>query len=184
MRWPGCSCSIRGIDFFFLTPAAAQSIKLIVLNTTDAVRNGGSMFSKTLLFFFCVSFLMIRPGPAFSQARDTASLFGTITDAQGAAVPGARLTVINTATSQSRNTTTDGVGGFTFPLLPVGTYTLTVEQTGFRKYERKGILLQANENVNVSPTLELGNVQETVTVEARGPIIETPPATLSNTVDS
>src|ERR1043165_6452293 len=120
------------------------------------------MFSKILLLAFCISLLALRPDPAFSQARDTASLFGTITDAQAAAVPGARVTVTSTATNLSRNTTTDGVGGFSFPLLPVGTYTLTVEQTGFRKYERKGILLQTNENVNVSPTLELGNVQETV----------------------
>src|SRR5438094_725194 len=105
------------------------------------------MSYKSLLLALCVSFMMLRPDPAFAQARDTASVFGTITDSQGAVVPAARVTITNTATSLSRNTVTDGSGGFAFPLLPVGSYNLTVEQTGFRKYERRNILLQTNENV-------------------------------------
>src|SRR5438552_6993299 len=128
--------------------------------------------------------LAALPNPSFGQARDTASLFGTITDAQGAVVTGARVTVTNTATGLSRSSTTDGSGGFVFPLLPVGSYNLTVEQAGFRKYERRNILLQANENVSVSAALEVGNVQETVTVEATAAQVDTRSATLQNTVDS
>src|SRR5437016_1047893 len=142
------------------------------------------MFYNSLLLAVCVSFLIVRPDPAFAQARDTASLFGTITDSQGAVVPGARVTVTNTATNLSRNTSTDGSGGFSFPLLPVGSYNLSVEQTGFRKYERRNILLQTNENVSVDESLELGNVQETVTVEGSASQVESRSATLSNAVDS
>jgi hypothetical protein len=69
-------------------------------------------------------------------------------------------------------------------LLPVGSYTLTVEQPGFRKYERRGILLQANENIRVDASLEVGNVQETVTVEAQVATVDTRSATLNTTVDS
>src|SRR5437016_9336002 len=141
------------------------------------------MFYNSLLLAVCVSFLIVRPDPAFAQARDTASLFGTITDSQGAVVPGARVTVTNTATGLSRNTVTDSSGGFSFPLLPVGSYNLTVEQTGFRKYERRNILLQANENVGVDAALDLGNVQETVTVEGSAAQVDTRSATLSNTVE-
>src|SRR5439155_18446495 len=111
------------------------------------------MFRKFVLFSCLISFLIARPHAAFAQARDTASLFGTITDAQGAVVPGARVTVTNTAMGLSRSSRTDGSGGFVFPLLPVGTYSMTVEQPGFRKYERRNILIQANENVNVEAAL-------------------------------
>src|SRR6185312_9425936 len=60
--------------------------------------------------------------PMFGQARDTASLFGTVSDAQGAIIPGAQVTLTNTATGQARTIETDATGGFVFPLLPVGTY--------------------------------------------------------------
>jgi hypothetical protein len=141
------------------------------------------MFRKALVFSSWVVFLILSPDRAFSQARDTASMFGTITDAQTAVVPGARVTITNTATGLSRNTVTDNSGGFVFPLLPVGSYNLVVEQTGFRKYERTGILLQANENVGVDVALDVGNVQETVTVEASSGQVDTRSATLNHTVE-
>jgi hypothetical protein len=134
--------------------------------------------------FLLIAFLAATRDPSFGQARDTASLFGTITDTQGAVVPGAGVTVTSPATGLSRSSKTDGSGGFVFPLLPVGSYNLSVEQAGFRKYERRNILLQANENVSVAASLEVGNVQETVTVEATAAQVDTRSATLQNTVDS
>ena len=111
--------------------------------------------------------------PAAAQVRDTASLFGTVTDAQGAVVPGARITINNAATGVSRSVVTDSSGGYVFSLLPVGSYNLTIEQTGFRKYERRNILLQANENIRVDAALDVGNVQETVTVDASAAQVDT-----------
>src|SRR4030095_12219764 len=66
------------------------------------------------------------------------------------------------------------------PLLPVGVYSLTVEQTGFRKYERPNIRLQANENVQADAAMQVGNVQETVTVEAQASQVDTRSATLNH----
>src|SRR5437773_2685907 len=100
--------------------------------------------------------------PGAAQVRDTASLFGTITDSQSAVVPGATVTINNAATGVSRSVVTDNSGGYVFSLLPVGSYHLAVERPGFRKYEHRNILLQANENVRVDAALEIGNVQETV----------------------
>src|SRR5262245_51628079 len=131
------------------------------------------MFRKAVLLCCSILALSTRPERAFSQARDTASLFGTITDAQAALVPGARVTITNPATGLTRTVVTDSNGGYVFPLLPVGSYSLSVEQTGFRKYERRNILLQANENVGVDVALDVGNVQETVTVEAAGGQVDT-----------
>jgi hypothetical protein len=141
------------------------------------------MFHKVVLVTCVIPFLLVRPERAFAQARDTASLFGSITDAQGAVVPSAHVSVVNTATGLSRTALTDSSGGFNFPLLPVGSYNLSVEQTGFRKYERRNILLQANENIGVNAVLEVGNVQETVTVEAAGAQVDTRSATLNHTVE-
>ena len=107
-----------------------------------------------------------------------------ISDAQGAIIPGAQITVTSVATGQARSAESDAAGGFLFSLLPVGSYDLTVEQPGFRKSERTGILLQANENIRADVQLEVGNVTETVTVEASALTVDTRSATLNTTVDS
>ena len=103
---------------------------------------------------------------ALAQVRDTASLFGTVSDPQGAVVSSAKISITNPATGLSRSSVSDASGGFVFTLLPVGEYNLTVEQPGFRKYEQQKILLQANENIRVDVGLEVGNVTEAVTVSA------------------
>lgn len=141
------------------------------------------MVRTTVLSACLAVFLTFAQIAAFGQARDTASLFGSVTDAQGATVPGARVTITNAATGLTRTGTTDTGGGFVFSLLPVGSYSLSVEQTGFRKYERRNILLQTNENVRVDAALEVGNVQEAVTVEALATQVDTRSATLNHTVE-
>jgi Carboxypeptidase regulatory-like domain/TonB dependent receptor-like, beta-barrel len=131
-----------------------------------------------------LSALALLASAGWAQVRDTASLFGTVSDAQGAIIPGAQITVTSVATGQARNAESDAAGGFLFSLLPVGSYDLTVEQPGFRKMERTGILLQANENIRADVQLEVGNVTETVTVEASALTVDTRSATLNTTVDS
>lgn len=120
---------------------------------------------------------------AWSQTRDTASLLGNVTDTQGAAIVGASVTLTNVATGRVRNIATDADGRYKFSLLPVGSYRMNVEQASFRGYHRTGILLQANENVKVDVTLEIGDVMSTVTVNAAASQVETEVATLKETVD-
>jgi hypothetical protein len=74
------------------------------------------------------SFTLIGAFLLYGQARDTGSVFGTISDSQGAVVPGAAVTLTNIATGAARRTAVDSSGGFVFTLLPVGSYNLTVEQ--------------------------------------------------------
>ncbi len=123
-------------------------------------------------------------GAAMAQVRDTASVFGTVTDAQAALVPGAKIVISNSATGATRSATTDASGAYVFALLPVGIYNFTVEQSGFRKYERRSVQLQANENIRLDVALEVGNVSETVSVEASSAQVDTRSATVSQTVDS
>lgn len=127
--------------------------------------------------------LILSPTICFGQARDTASLFGTVTDTQAAVVPGARVTITNIATGLSRSVTSDAGGAYVIPLLPVGSYSLDIEQPGFRKYERRGIVLQANENIQADVVMQVGNVQETVTVDAQASQVDTRSATLNTIVN-
>jgi hypothetical protein len=120
----------------------------------------------------------------FGQARDTGSVFGNVTDAQAATVPGAVVKLTSSSTGAVRQAVSDSSGGFVFTLLPVGSYNLSVEHPGFRKSERRGILVQANENIRADTNLEVGNVQEAVTVDAQAANVETRSATLNHTVDS
>ena len=69
------------------------------------------------------------------RAQTQGGITGTVTDSSGAAIPGASVTVTNTATSGTRNTTTNAEGLYTFPSLPPGTYELKVELQGFKTAE-------------------------------------------------
>src|SRR3989337_640207 len=91
---------------------------------------------------------------------------GSVIDGSNAAIPGATVTVRNTATALTRMTTTDGQGLFVFTNLFAGTYDLRVTLSGFRTHEEKGIVVTATERVAVPPiVLGVGGVEEVVTVE-------------------
>jgi hypothetical protein len=92
----------------------------------------------------------LAAGLALVQTRDTGAIFGTVSDVQGAVITNAALHLTSANTGQVRSTKTNDSGDYLFSLLPVGTYSITVEQTGFRRYERTGVLVQANENVKVA----------------------------------
>src|SRR5262249_15778105 len=119
----------------------------------------------------------------FGQTRDTAAIFGGVSDSQGAAIPGASVTLTSTATGQVRKVKADESGQYLFPSLPIGSYSLAVEQPAFKRYQRTGILLQANENVKVDITLEVGDIKTTVSVDAPASQVEVRSSTLKETVD-
>lgn len=127
--------------------------------------------------------LLSLAGAAWAQTRDTASIFGTVDDAQGASVAGATVKLTTVATGQVRTTLTDESGRYAFNLLPVGAYQLVVEQPAFRRYERSGILLQSNENAKIDVRVEVGDVKTTVSVNAAATQIETQVTTIKETVD-
>src|SRR6266566_744684 len=120
---------------------------------------------------------------AFGQTRDTAAIFGGISDTQGAAIPGASVTLTSSGTGQARKVVTNEIGQYLFPSLPIGTYALEVEQPAFKRYERTGIILQANENVKVDVALEVGDVKTTVSVDAAASQVEVRSSTIKETVD-
>ena len=109
---------------------------------------------------------------AFCQAVN-ASLVGTITDSSGAVVPNARIMITETRTGVSRTTAANESGNYTFSDLPPGTYTVTAEQTGFKRASRPGVDVVVNTTGRVDLTLEPGQVTETVEISGGAPILET-----------
>jgi hypothetical protein len=106
------------------------------------------------------------PGLANAQGL-SGQIGGSVIDGSKGAIPGAAVTVRNTATALTRDAVTDGEGLFVFTNLFAGTYDLRVTLTGFRTHEQKGIVVSAADRVSVPPiTLEVGGLEEVVTVEA------------------
>ena len=98
--------------------------------------------------------------------QTTATIVGNVTDSTGAAVVGATVTVINTGTNAARTTTTESDGKYSLPSLTPGPYRLTVEMGGFQKRQVSNINLDASQTDRQDFTLAVGEVSNTVTVEA------------------
>ena len=108
---------------------------------------------------------------------------GTVTDPSGAAIPGARVTVRNTATGLSRSMTTSEAGAFEFiNLLAPGVYDLNVQKEGFREFHASNISLNLNQVYVANATLEVGSTRQVVTVEEIAAQINTTEMQLGATV--
>jgi Carboxypeptidase regulatory-like domain len=103
----------------------------------------------TLLLYLTVVAILGPDKFAFAQQGASAGVYGSVLDAQGAAMPGAKVTLLHVTTNQVRTTTSDATGEFRFPLLPVGEYKITVEHPGFKKHEQTGLLLQVNDEISI-----------------------------------
>lgn len=115
---------------------------------------------------------------ASAQIGGTGSLQGTISDASGAAVPGATVSATNTATNavSTQNTTSEGF--YSVAALPVGTYTVVVSAPGFQKLSQQHVTVDALTVVTLDLKLTVGQASETVTVTDTPPLLETTNATL------
>ncbi len=120
--------------------------------------------------------------PAVAQ-KTTGTIQGVVTDPQGAVVANAQVTITNVATADTRNVTTSSQGFYSAPDLQVGTYNVTVKQSGYKTYVSSGVALDTASIMTVNIPLTLGSATEEVTVEASTVQVETATGTLSSTVD-
>lgn len=124
------------------------------------------MVKKPLLnAFSIVTILVALTGFVFSQGT-TSRLTGTVADTSGAAVAGATITLTNEATQTTLTTETSDEGFYNFDLIPAGTYTVTVERVGFKKYVSTNNAVNVNLPATVNIPLEVGDVSAVVTVES------------------
>lgn len=101
------------------------------------------------------------------------ALLGTIMDSSGAAVAGAKITITEQNQNVSRSTTTNESGFYSFPDLPPGLYKVTAEKAGFKTVVRSNVELSVSSTPHIDLTLEPGSVNETLTVEATLPLLQT-----------
>src|SRR5215216_4286443 len=113
----------------------------------------------------------------------TSRITGRVVDAKQASIPGATITITNEATGVSQTQTTTEAGVYTFEALPVGDYTVAVEQNGFKKFLKTGNHLEVNTPLTVDMALEIGQVSETVTVQGGPEQLQTANATIGNVVE-
>lgn len=115
---------------------------------------------------------------------DMGAVTGTVKDPKGALVVGAQLTLTNTATGVPQQTVTTRAGAYSFPLVPVGTYSLKVEDQGFEAYVVNGIVVHLETTVTEDIGLKLGQVSEKVTVTSAAPLLQAQDASLGTTIDN
>jgi hypothetical protein len=118
-----------------------------------------------------------------SAQTTTSIITGVVQDSSGAVIPGAQVQITNEESGLTVPATTNQVGLYRVPNLYPGVYRVAVEAPGFQHLVRSGITLQIAQTLQLDLTLELGNVQETVTVTGDVPLLETQSATVSQLVD-
>src|SRR5579862_1309336 len=108
----------------------------------------------------------------------TATMYGTITDPAGAAIPKASVTLTQTDTGFVRTVVTNESGGYRADFLPIGPYKVTVTATGFKKLERAGITLTVTEEAHLDLAVTVGGSEQTIEVTAEVPLLNTGNSTL------
>lgn len=141
------------------------------------------MFRFVRHLVICVVAMVFSTGGAMAQLS-TADLTGRVTDPSGAVLPGVTVTVSQTDTGLTRTTVSDETGTYLLTNLPTGPYRLEVSLSGFRTYVQTGIVLQVGATPTINATLAVGNLEETVSVEAAAPLVDVRSAGISEVVEN
>jgi Carboxypeptidase regulatory-like domain len=100
--------------------------------------------------------------------NDRGTIVGTVTDPSGSVIVGASVTATNTGTKVPTQVSSSASGHYTIPLLQVGKYDVTVEQTGFKKYVQTGVVVDVAQTVRVDVAMQIGEATQAVEVTAQG----------------
>ena len=142
--------------------------------------------SKAPLAFFLPVFLALVtffPGTVVGQVN-TATVHGMVQDSKGNTIPGAAVDLVNNSTGITRTASTNNEGQYSFDYVGVGNYSIVVSKSGFKTEKNENVQLVAAQSVELSLTMQLEAVRESVTVEATQPLINTTTSEQTNTVTS
>jgi hypothetical protein len=138
----------------------------------------GRLFTRALL-----TLALSWPSALYAQAVK-GTLLGTVTDSTSASLPGATITITETRTNITHSTITNESGYYTFPNLQDGIYRVEAELAGFKKVVRDGIRVDVNTTVRVDLALEVGTVEESITVVGESPLLQTDRTDTGRLIDS
>ena len=127
--------------------------------------------------------LLVLLSAATAFAQTTAKILGTVTDATGAAVVGAQISIKNPALGIERTTQTNSSGGYEVAALPPGTYNVQVANKGFETQLARNLVLEVSNNVVQNFSLKVASTNEVVSVEAAAPVIEATTITVGQTIN-
>src|SRR5262245_3350784 len=139
------------------------------------------MFRNPGRLLAAVLFASLLPMRA-QESRGT--LLGRVTDASNAVVAAAKVEATHVETGQNFHSVTNRTGDYTFPLLVPGTYSITVESPGFKRYTRGGVAVRVNDQVAINVELEIGETTQSVVIRAESPLLDTSSASMGQVVDS
>src|SRR6202011_3314504 len=138
---------------------------------------------STSLCLVIVILVTLSFGPAAFPQRLDGTLRVVVSDVSGASVTDAKVTVTNEGTNVSQSTNASSNGAYEFPNLLIGSYTVTVEKEGFKKYVGKGVRVAASQVADVTVKLELGGANLVVEVNSAGDLINTTSSELGSSMD-
>ncbi len=130
-----------------------------------------------------VAVCLVMPSIGFAQGT-SGRILGRVADPTGAVLPAVKVTASNEATGVTRAAQSNDNGDYVFPDLPVGTYTLTFELTGFKKDVRHTIKLDVNQVLTLNMIMQLGQTQEVVDVTSEAPLVDTTSTQLGAVMDN
>jgi hypothetical protein len=169
----------RTARFLIIAAEPPRIFILFVLPT----RVEGPTMSKFPRTACCLVLLCAGWNAAFGQLS-TATVFGNVIDASGAAIPNATGVLIQTQTNLTRTTTTNGQGEYHAGFLPVGPYTTKVDETGFKEVMQSGIVLSVTQQAALNFSLQPGAQNTVVNVTSQAPLINLGNSVLGRTVDN
>ncbi|MGV3517500.1 carboxypeptidase regulatory-like domain-containing protein [Luteitalea sp.] len=133
---------------------------------------------------FVVALMCVFGFSALASAQDPrGAIAGRIVDSSGGALPGVTVTVTNTATGTPNTAVSDEQGRYSIPFISVGQYDIAVELTGFKRVERKGVEVRVADRLAIDFSLEVGGLEETITVEGGAPLLDTTSASQGQVID-
>src|SRR5215471_9055000 len=123
-------------------------------------------------YWIAINLLLAMPIALAAQSTFGAIL-GTVTDNSGAVIPGAKIVITNEGENTSRSMVSDAQGNYEALNMKAGTYSVSAEAAGFKMFCSTNLELVARQSLRVNVTLDVGQVNETVKVEAAGPVVTT-----------
>ncbi len=140
--------------------------------------------NRPLRTLACTAALLACAAVTVFAQSTTGRIAGNVKDTTGAVVPGANVVATESRTSYTRAAVTDAKGNYVMVALPLGSYNVTAELSGFRKTSRSGYTLVADGRITADFALELGVLTETVEVTVQGETVNTTSGEIARTVDS